>query len=276
MMRLNCATLVFALSLAGCSSDHSTAPTPVAPPVVVSPLPPADQIVALSILGNQWIALNGGPAQMTARIFTRLGSNGAPSEYVDHTEHVAWSVEPAGVVTVDRQGRATPVASGSARVSATVGGRTSFNSIRVLPDYSGAWSGNYIITACQGGVDFRTCSRAMFGETPNRILYPFRLLLTQDRDVLTGTITTNISASSETVRPATGFVRLNGTLVLEVTVPQPGLEPFRITNWSSGYNSAFTEMSGAFTAIAPGRNPLGGGLYSVRTENEFSGVTRTP
>ena len=107
-----------------------------------------------------------------------------------------------------------------------------------------------------------------------RILYPFRLTLSQIQDQVTGTMIESFSAG-EIVTPVAGFVRLSGALVLEASVAQPGLDPRRVTNWSSTMNASFTQMNGAFTKFTPGRS-LGDFLFTTRTENEFSGVTRNP
>lgn len=225
----------------------------------------------MSVLGNQWIATNSGPVQMTARIFTRIGSSDAPGEFVDTTEHVAWSVDPAGIVAVDRQGRVTPLANGIARVIATLGARSTFNSVRVLPDYSGTWSGHYIVSACSGAADFRTCGRVMFNILDgSRNRYPFSVVLAQDRDQVTGTLTDSASLPF----PLVGFVRLAGELVVEATVPVPGFDPRRIVNWSSTVNAPATQMSGAFTRFTGSTAGGVGPSISMRTEHEFTNLSR--
>lgn len=222
----------------------------------------------MSVLGNQWIATNSGPVQMTARVFTRLASSDGPGEFVDTTEHVTWSVDPAGVVAVDRQGRVTPVANGTARVIATLGERSASNSVRVLPDFSGTWSGDYIITGCSGAADPRTCGRIMFGGS-ERTRYAFTVVLSQDRDQVTGTLT-----DSAVPFPLAGFVRLNGALVVEATVPVTGLDPRRIVNWSSTVNASATQMSGAFTRFTGSTAGGVGPSISMRTEHEFTNLSR--
>lgn len=259
---------MLALGLGACSSTP-TAPTPP-PASPVSPLPPADRIVAMSVLGNQWIATNGGAVQMTARVFTRLASSEGPGEFVDTTEHVTWSVEPAGVVAVDRQGRVTPVANGTARVIATLRERSASNSVRVLPDYSGTWSGDYIITGCSGAADPRTCGRIMFSVSDgSRTRHSFNLVLSQDRDQVTGTLT-----DSALPFPLAGFVRLSGALVVEATVPVTGFEPRRIVNWTSTVNASATQMSGAFTRFIASTAAGVSSASNMRTEHEFTNISR--
>jgi hypothetical protein len=240
--------------------------------VVGSPLPSPSSIVRISVSGGSWVVQGGNPLQMTARVYTGV----SPDEFVDDTEHVAWTVEPSGILTVDRQGRVTGVGSGTARVIAAVGDKSGSFTVRSVPDYTGNWSGNYFITGCSGAQDFRTCSRLMIDQSTGlKNLYPFSLTLSQLQDQVTGTLReTTPNFNRET--PVSGFVREAGALVLEANVPQTGLEPFRITNWSMTINAAATQISGAFTRIAPSFSSVGAGTFTLRTEHEFSSVTRTP
>jgi hypothetical protein len=266
-MRSVCAALLCAISLAGCNKDTPTSPTP---PVVTSPLPPADKIVSMSVMGGQWVVVGGAPLQLSARIFTRIG---VPAEYVDDAEHVTWSVDPAGIVSVDRNGRATGVGSGSVRVTATLGDRAAFTTVRAVPDYTGTWSGSYKVTACSGAADPRTCGRLMLGEGFQPVLYPFTLIVSQLQDQVTGTLHEESVAFKQDT-PLRGFVRVSGELVLEGFVPLPEHLNFTITNWSSTFSRSDGKAVGAFTRIAPTFSTFS--TYILRTEHEFSGVTRTP
>lgn len=270
-MRTVCAVLLCAVSLASCNRATPTAPSSVAPETPpVSQLPPTESILSISLIGDQWVFANAPPVQMTARLVTST----TPFEYVIDNERVTWSVEPAGIANIDRLGRVTPVANGTATVRATLGDKVGTNPIRVLPDFSGNWSGEYSVTGCTGGSDPRTCGRIMFNEGPNRARYSFRLALTQNRDALTGTlIEPSRQDAADLVIPVTGFVRLSGAMVLEATIPQPNLDPLRITNWTTAYSRGFSELAGAFTMITSARNIVGE-PYSLRTEREFSGATR--
>jgi hypothetical protein len=201
---------------------------------------------------------------MTARLVTST----TPFEWVDGNDRVTWTVEPPGVVSVDRQGRATPVSIGIAIVVATLGDQRGTNRVRVLPDYAGTWSGTYRITGCSGHYDFRTCGRMMFNQLDgSQNGYPFTLVLAQFRDQVTGTL----DERNRSI-PLAGIVRESGVLVLEATFAQPDLDPLRITNWASTTNAGNTLLSGAFTKFEPGR--IGTTPYTVRTENEFGSVPR--
>ena len=162
-MRSLCAVLLCAMSLAGagCNREGPTSPTPPGPPVVGSPLPSPASIVRIFVSGGSWVVQGGNPLQMTAQVYTRIN----PDEFVDGTAHVAWTVEPSGVLTVDRQGHVTGVASGTARVIATVGDKSGSISVRSVPEFTGTWAGNYFISGCSGAPDFRTCSRLMIDQS---------------------------------------------------------------------------------------------------------------
>lgn len=259
--------MALGLSVSACNSDSPTAPTPPpAPPG--SPLPPASSIVSIVVSGGSWIVTNGGPLQMRAQVFTRL----APPEFVEGAEHVSWSLEPTGLATIDRTGRLTATSPGAFAVIATVGDKSGRVTVRAVPDYTGNWSGDYIVSACSGGFDFRECGRIMFGVGPAPIRYPFTLSLSQLQDRVTGTLR-EPRPSGDVVAPVTGLVRVNGSLVIEASLPQPNHEPFRVFNWSSAANAATTSMSGAFTQIDPRRTAFGD-PYAVRTENDFANVSR--
>ncbi len=200
---------------------------------------------------------------MVARINTGGGS------FVDDTDHVSWTSEPKTVASIDRQGRVTTVSAGEAVVSAAVGDKVGSARIRVLPDYSGTWIGEYRIFACSGAADPRTCGRNMFDvSTGQPLLHPFNLTLVQTEDRVSGT------GLSQPI-PLTGIVRVSGALVLEGLLEQAPLDPLRVTNWSSQANVESTSMSGGFTVIAPYILSLGGVRGVIRTENEFTALTRT-
>ena len=264
---MRAALLILALGLSACSSSPTAPTPPPAPPL--SPLP--SNILSISVIGDMWIVTTSTPVQWTARLVTST----TPFDWVDGSDRVTWTVEPAGVVSVDRLGRVTPLSIGTAHVTATLGDKTGGNNVRVLPDYSGEWRGEYVVTGCTGGHDFRECGRIMQGEAGAGIQggkYPFMLALSQFRDEVTGTLR-EIRANGDKVAPVTGLVRLNGALVLEASLPQPNHEPFRVINWSSTVNAAATTMSGAFTQFEPRRTAFGD-PYVVRMENEFANLAR--
>lgn len=209
---------------------------------------------------------------MTARLVT----SNVPFEWVDGSAGVTWSVDPAGIAAVDSQGRVTPLASGSVRIIASYGHLTSFNSIRVLPGYAGRWTGDYFITGCTGLPDPRTCGRNMFdASTGNRLLFPIALTLVQDRDQITGSLEQTNSARETFSLPVTGFVRLNGALVLEGERPNPGFAPTRMSNWSGFISGNPARLSGGYSTAGESVTTFGS-RYSYRFEHEFIGLSRAP
>jgi hypothetical protein len=248
-------------------------PTPAPPLVTASPLPPAEQILSFTIYGDEWVYLGGPGQQYTVRI--DLSSGEQP---IYDTDHVTWRVEPASVATIDAHGKLTPIAVGQATVTASTTGRSGQSRIRVLPDYAGEWNGAFEITGCSGGHDFRECGRLEFGLVGNgpgvRARYPFTVSLTKFRGDITGTIRES-RPSGDLTYPVTGFVRLSGELVLEATATLPNkAEPLRIFNWSSALAGGVGAMSGAFTKVEPYRTTFGN-PYTIRTEHEFTGLSRS-
>jgi len=222
-----------------------------------------------------WIATNAAPVQQTARLVTST----QPFEYTAATDGVQWSIDPAGIASIDQHGRVTPVAVGAAAVTARYGDKTGINNIRVLPDYSGTWSGQFRITGCTGGFDFRECGRMMVGAgagsgtgISDNPFYPFTVTLSQFSDQVTGTVR-EPRASGDLTYPVTGIVRVNGQLVIEATTQKDG-QPLRVFNWSSTTNNGVSTMSGAFTKIEPYRGPFGE-PYTIRTEHEFVNMSHS-
>lgn len=277
-MRFLCLLVLCTSALVGCNGSTPTTPTPPTPPVVTNPLPAASAVLSISVLGDMWIPTNvAAPVQQTARLIT----SNTPFEYTLATDGLLWSIEPAGVALIDQHGRVSPVAIGTATVTARYGDKTGINQIRVLADFSGNWSGQFRITGCSGGFDFRECGRMMAGAgagTGTGIaaspFYPFALTLSQFRDQVTGTVR-EPRASGDLVYAVSGIVRVNGQLVLEATVPKPNnSEPLRVFNWASTTNAGVTTMSGAFTKIEPYKTGFGD-PYTIRTEHEFTGLSHT-
>jgi len=273
-MRSVCLAVLCAGVLAGCNSSTPTSPTPPGPPV----LPPSSAVLTISLVGDMWIPTNvAAPVQMTARLVT----SNTPFDYTAATDGVTWSIEPAGVALIDQHGRVSPVAIGTATVTAKYGDKTGTNPIRVLPDYSGNWSGQFRITGCTGGFDFRECGRMMVGAgagtgtgIADSPFYPFTMTLSQFRDQVTGTVR-EPRASGDLVYPVSGIVRVAGQLVLEATANKPSGDALRVFNWSSTTNAGVTTMSGAFTKIEPYRSGFNM-PYTIRTEHEFSNLSHTP
>ena len=91
----------------------------------------------------------------------RLVTSNTPFEYVDGSERrdVDASSPPVSRRRSPGPGH-SGVAVGTADVTATYGDKTGINPIRVLPDYTGNWSGDFVVTGCTGGHRFPRVRRA--------------------------------------------------------------------------------------------------------------------
>ena len=97
----------------------------------------------------------------------------------------AWSVDNAGVLSIDAAGRATARATGTSNVIAIYQGQQATRLVRVAPDYQGRWVGTYLVTACNESGDFQ---RASFCSLFLDQTQPVTLTLTQNLDQVAGTI----------------------------------------------------------------------------------------
>jgi hypothetical protein len=104
----------------------------------------------------------------------------------ESTMTATWQSDNQNVASIDGSGKAVGLDSGEATLIARAEGLTGTLKIRVVPDYVGAWSGEYAVRGCKrsGGFDSGWCSDLF---KPGTIL-PIELALTQDRDRLDGTI----------------------------------------------------------------------------------------
>jgi hypothetical protein len=236
-------------------------------------LPPVSAVVIISLLGDEWIATNvAAPVQHTVRLITST----TPLEYTLATAGVEWAIAPDGVAIVDQQGRVSPVAIGTATLTARYGDKTGTQQIRVLPDFSGNWSGQFRITGCSGGFDFRECGRMTVGAgagtgtgTAPSPFYPFSLQLSQFRDQVTGTVR-EPRVSGELTYPVSGIIRLNGQLVLEAT--QNG-DSLRVFSWASDEQQRYDGDRCIYEdqAVSLGVHDP----YTIRTEHEFTNLSHS-
>jgi hypothetical protein len=135
----------------------------------------------------------------------------------------AWGSDTPGVATVDATGKVTGVGSGMATIFVDYQGRRGTKLIRGLPNFQGAWSGSYAVTACTQNGDFARinfCSNF----SVNRVL-PTNLNLTQDRDRVQGRFFLGTLGGD-----GSGPVQGNGQLLLTGAIQDPAatLE----TTWS--------------------------------------------
>jgi hypothetical protein len=118
-----------------------------------------------------------------------------------------WSSDTQNIATVDNAGLVTIVGEGWANITCAYGGKTGSKQIRGVGDYHGTWKGTYSIDGCNSSSDF---SAAGFCDSHKGSGCPIDLVLTQDGDVLQGTI--DLGSLSTTV---VASLELDGSLTLE-------------------------------------------------------------
>ena len=195
---------------------------------------------------RQWISTTSTPVQMTARSSRAPHRSSGSTAAID----VTWTVEPAGIVSVDRLAASRRSRLARATVTATLGDKTGGNNVRVLPDYSGNWSGEFVITGCTGGHDFRECGRMMFGEGGPGVRSPVSV----HPDVVAGPRSghRHVTRDPRQRRHRRAGDRIRSSQRARSCsrrpLPQPNHEPFRVINWSSTVNAAATHDVGCVHA----------------------------
>lgn len=140
-----------------------------------------------------------------------------------------WGSSSPTVATIDANGRATAVASGTTSLTAQHSGLTASRGLRVVPDYQGTWNGRTIVRACRHSGGFEAtdfCGILGTGDVDY-----FRLVLTQQSADVSGTL--DLGGFIGTI---SGTIAINGTLTItgSYTTTVDGV-PFQIavTEWQS-------------------------------------------
>ncbi len=228
MTRLSAAVFALCALLAGCSTT-----TPSAPPTAITITPADDLLVAKAAL-----------------TFKAIGSFADGStRSVDAT----WLTDNPAVATASAGGVVTGVGAGSTTLVATAEGRTGWRVLRVVPDFTGSWNGQYQITACSAD-DPRTCGRGYPGGLTNAMT----LTLTQARDIVSGTLTfvdqPPGTIASTIAGLVSGPIQLAGGLVLQGNLTRLFADGSTdrgptLFDWSTIVNPAGSSMTGHFTQI---------------------------
>jgi len=184
---------LFLTGLAACGGGGGGSPTN---PTPVTPTP---TVVSLSI----------SPATdlVTIQGTVTLSATATMSDGTTKTASGTWASDAAPVATVDGTGKVTGVAPGQATVTVTYENVKATRAIRVVPDYQGAWTGEYRILTCEDTGDFRAdewCEGSLEKGTIR-----VSLTLTQARDTVTGSWTHDIMSGT-----TQGTVETSGTLVM--------------------------------------------------------------
>jgi hypothetical protein len=206
-------SVVIGVVVAGCGKSAPATPTPSVSSLALSP-------------ATDYLKLKATEKFSATATYT----NGAAE-----TVNASWSSDNQAVATVDASGSVTGVGAGQATITATYQGKAATRSLRVIPDYSGNWSGSYATTSCQVSGDFRQdwCLGVQGS-------FPATLNLIQSRDYVSGTWT--LQEATGTVQ---GTVAANGVLPLTGSSFQGGVR-IEITSWQSTTTDNRT-MTGSFT-----------------------------
>jgi hypothetical protein len=185
------------------------------------------------------------------------------------TETVAatWTSDNAGVASVDASGRVTGSGSGQAGISAVYSGLTANRSLRVVPDYQGRWSGDHSVPGCVDDGDWRQAGFCQ--DIRSAPLYEMGLVLTQNRDSVTGTIDVGTEAPGAVQGPIhmNGDLGLTGTFV--ETVEGVSIE-VTVSNWETR-TSDNQRMTGRFRITFRAAGLTGSGVVDA----ELSAFTKT-
>ena len=123
----------------------------VAPVVIVAALMPACGGNANPVAPNPTVAglvISGADYLLTGSA-TTYTATATLSDGTTRTVTPVWSSSAAGVATVDSAGRVDGRTHGSTTLTAAHDGRSASKTVQVVNNYSGSWSGRYIVRACQ-------------------------------------------------------------------------------------------------------------------------------
>jgi hypothetical protein len=105
-----------------------------------NPLAPNPPVASLIITGADYV-LTGSTTTYTATATLSDGTTRAVTP--------VWSCSAAAVASVDTAGRLDGRTHGSTTLTAAHDGRSASKTVQVVNNYSGNWSGRYIVRACQ-------------------------------------------------------------------------------------------------------------------------------
>jgi hypothetical protein len=243
------AALVGLLMCSACGGGGgSTPPSPVPQTLTVNPV--ATNLIKIA-----------QEQTYTATIRYNTGS--------ESTVSATWQSDNQNVASIDGSGKTVGLDSGEATLIAKAEGLTGTLKIRVVPDYQGTWDGEYRVAACRATGSFRPsewCSADGF--KPGQHL-PITLVLTQDRDLLSGsvfvgTLEHTLDVSSSIRVDGGAAISGGGSYTVENTKVATTISPMAIR--ATGPN-----MSGNFTLTFTSDGFAGSAAY----DGVFTSVART-
>ena len=240
--------LMAALCAASCGSDDET-PTNPTPGARLAIVPQPDFLTV------------GSSVVLEAR----LTEGSTPPRVVA----ADWSSTDGRVVTVDRNGRVSALASGSATIRATFGADTASLAMRAAPDFAGTWTGTRRVASC-----VHPRPEVCAASYPTNRIVPTALVLTQARDRVTGTLSLSPPLASPSAA-VSGTIAQTGGLTLDGAI---------ISTPSSGASTTLGTLADFRVDIEPSTGILRGSFTEARTDAdgtawrvgwEIQGLTRT-
>ena len=249
-MRGNFVSLVLVFGLVSCGGDGERPPTSPTPTPSTTALAIASSTDLLKINQSETFTLTASMSDGSTRTVTGT-----------------WRSESSAVATVDSNGRVTGAGSGETAISAEANGlRAAPRPIRVLPDYQGRWSGDWTLAGCTTDGDWSRTD--ICRDLPVGTRLPFGLVLTQDRDIASGTATLD-----DVVGPVQGSIRLAGQLGIDGTFAftDEGITiEVTVTEWETTTTDN-QRMTGRFVLVFRASGLQG----SVRFNGELRIVTKS-
>jgi hypothetical protein len=241
--------LMAALCVASCGSDDDDTPTTPTPGARLAITPQPDFLTV------------GSSVVLEAR----LTEGTSPPRVVA----ADWSSTDGRVAAVDRSGRVSALASGSATIRATFGADTASLALRAAPDFAGTWTGTRRVASC---VHPRpdVCAASY----PTNRIVATALVLTQARERVSGTLSLSPPLTSPS-SAVSGTIAETGGLTLAGTI---------ISTPSSGASTTLGTLADFRVEIEPGTGILRGSFAEARTDPdgttwrvswEIQGLTRT-
>jgi hypothetical protein len=183
------------------------------------------------------------------------------------TVQPAWTSDNTTVLSIDVTGLARGLTNGAATITATHGGVSETRRMRVVTDYQGSWTGDYVVRRCDHTGDFRSgefCDREEGFWAGDRL--PIALTLTQERDAVTGPFTLGGIAGT-LAGTVDGSGQLTATAGLTLTV-DGNVVTFNVPSFAARADGE--RLSGAFTVDVTAASLSGKG----HLEAELQSVTR--
>ncbi|HMF98850.1 MAG TPA: Ig-like domain-containing protein [Vicinamibacterales bacterium] len=244
----------FAIVTAACSGNSPTAPAPT--------------VASVAVTGPDSNVYMGATTQLNASSTMSNGAAQVPS--------CTWSSDTPAVATVNATGLVTGAGAGQANIICTSGGREGHKLLRVMPNYSGNWSGSYNVTGCSNSGLF--ASAGFCNSFPVGITLPYNFILTQTADAVSGRFFLGQIQFDQTSGP----VGMDGGLTLASSNTQQGIRndtiwqlampaASRITgnlrqNWTA------SNASGTATLTAVIRDSMKTSSGGVNTRRTFSDI----